>query len=81
MKCRLALLIALLAFAVMTEASGLPANRPNVMVILTDDQRSDAMGCAGHPFLKTPNIDRLAVEGVRFKNAFCTTSLCSPTAR
>ena len=37
------------------------------------------MGCAGHPFLKTPNIDRLAAEGARFTNAFCTTSLCSPS--
>ena len=57
---------------------GIPP-RPNVLFILTDDQRADAMGCAGHPFLKTPNIDRLAAEGVRFRNAFCTTSLCSPS--
>src|SRR5271156_5265417 len=52
---------------------------PNVVVIITDDQRWDCMGCAGHPYLKTPNIDRLAHEGVLFKNAFCTTSLCSPS--
>jgi N-acetylglucosamine-6-sulfatase len=55
------------------------APRPNVVVILTDDQRHDAMSCAGHPFLKTPNIDRLAKEGVRFRNTFVTTSLCSPS--
>ncbi len=53
--------------------------RPNVVFILTDDQRYDAMGCAGHPWLKTPNMDRLAKEGVLFKNAFVTTSLCSPS--
>jgi arylsulfatase A-like enzyme len=53
--------------------------RPNVIVILTDDQRHDAMSCAGHPFLKTPNMDRLANEGTRFVNAFVTTSLCSPS--
>jgi len=53
--------------------------RPNVVFILTDDQRWDNMGCAGHPFLKTPNIDRLAAEGVMFRNAFVTTSLCSPS--
>src|SRR6185503_10252861 len=35
--------------------------------------------CADHPFLKTPNIDRIAHEGVRFANAFVTTSLCSPS--
>lgn len=53
--------------------------RPNVLYIVTDDQRWDYLGIAGHPFLETPHMDRLAVEGVWFKNAFCTTSLCSPS--
>ncbi len=53
--------------------------RPNIVFILTDDQRYDAMSCAGHPFLKTPHIDRIAKEGVLFRNAFVTTSLCSPS--
>jgi len=53
--------------------------RPNIVFILTDDQRWDAMGCVGHPFLKTPNMDRICSEGVRFVNAFVTTSLCSPS--
>ena len=53
--------------------------KPNVLVILCDDLRWDHLGCAGHPFIKTPHIDRLAREGVRFANAFCTTSLCSPS--
>ncbi len=53
--------------------------RPNVVFILTDDQRGDAMSCAGHPFLKTPHLDRLAAEGARFENMFVTTSLCSPS--
>ncbi len=53
--------------------------RPNIVFILTDDQRYDAMSCAGHPWLKTPNMDRLAEEGVLFSNAFVTTSLCSPS--
>jgi N-acetylglucosamine-6-sulfatase len=55
------------------------AGRPNVVVILTDDQRWDCMSCAGHTFLKTPNMDRIAREGVRFTNMFVTTSLCSPS--
>ena len=55
------------------------AERPNVLFILTDDQRWDCLGLAGHSQLKTPNIDRLGQEGVYFKNAFCTTSLCSPS--
>lgn len=53
--------------------------RPNVVFILTDDQRWDCLSVAGHPFLKTPHMDRLANEGVRFANAFVTTSLCSPS--
>ena len=55
--------------------------RPNVVFILTDDQRWDCLGCHEKPYLgmKTPNLDRLAREGARFRNAFCTTSLCSPS--
>lgn len=52
---------------------------PNILVILTDDQRWDAMSCAGNRLLRTPNIDRLATEGARFANVFVTTSLCSPS--
>lgn len=53
--------------------------RPNTLFILIDDLRYDALGCLGHPWLKTPNIDRLAKEGVIFRNAFVTTPLCSPS--
>ena len=56
-----------------------PLKRPNFLFIYTDDQRWDALGCAGHPFLRTPNIDRIAREGVRFRNAFVTIPLCSPS--
>lgn len=53
--------------------------RPNVIFILSDDHRWDHLGCTGHSFLKTPNLDRLAGQGVLFENAFVTTSLCSPS--
>ena len=56
-----------------------PPRRPNILFILLDDLRWNALGYAGHPHLKTPNIDRIAREGVNFRNAFCTTSLCSPS--
>jgi arylsulfatase A-like enzyme len=52
---------------------------PNIIFILSDDHRWDHMGCAGHPFIQTPAMDRLAAEGVLFENAFVTTSLCSPS--
>ncbi len=59
--------------------AALSADKPmNVIFILTDDQRYDEMGFM-NPILETPNMDRLAAEGVHFKNAFVTTSLCSPS--
>ncbi|MBN2243386.1 MAG: sulfatase-like hydrolase/transferase [Acidobacteria bacterium] len=56
-----------------------PQRRPNILFILSDDHRWDFMSGVGHPFVQTPNLDRLADEGVLFKNAFVTTSLCSPS--
>jgi len=53
--------------------------RPSVVFILTDDQRWDTLSCAGHPYLRTPHLDRLAQEGARFANMFVTASLCSPS--
>ncbi|MFN7545189.1 MAG: sulfatase [Acidobacteriota bacterium] len=50
--------------------------RPNFLFLLTDDQRADLMSCAGHPVLRTPNIDRIAASGVRFVNNFCATAIC-----
>jgi arylsulfatase A-like enzyme len=55
------------------------ADRPNFVVIVVDDLRWDDLGIEGHPFVETPGIDRLAREGVRFRNAFATTPLCSPS--
>lgn len=51
----------------------------NVIFILIDDLRHDTFSFCGHPFVKTPQIDRLAENGVHFANAFVTTSLCSPS--
>ena len=55
-----------------------PTRRPNLLFLLADDMRWDAMSCVGHPQLKTPHLDRLAAEGVLFRNAFVTTSICAP---
>ena len=56
-----------------------PSRPPNIVFVLVDDMRWDEMGVVGHPFLETPNMDRLAREGIRFTNAFATTPLCSPS--
>ena len=56
-----------------------PARSPNLVFVLVDDMRWDEMGAVGHPFIETPNMDRLGREGVRFANAFATTPLCSPS--
>ncbi len=63
------------------------ADRPNFLFIYTDDQRWDALGIvqreqgdqARFPWLESPHLDRLAAEGVRFRNAFVVTSLCAPS--
>jgi arylsulfatase A-like enzyme len=52
--------------------------RPNVVVVLTDDQGFWAMGCAGNSEIRTPNLDRLARTGIRFANFFCASPVCSP---
>ena len=62
------------------ELERLPGARPrNIVLILADDHRHDAMGFAGHPFVETPNMDRLARDGVHCRSAFVTTALCSPS--
>src|ERR1043165_574593 len=71
-------IVALGAMALAVTTAG-QDGRPNMVFILMDDLRFDELGCVGHPFVKTPNIDRLAKEGAMFKNAFATTPLCSPS--
>jgi arylsulfatase A-like enzyme len=52
--------------------------KPNFLVILIDDLRHDEFGAGGHPYLKTPHVDRIAHEGALFERAFHTTPICSP---
>ena len=79
-KVVVATLVALLFLASMSPAQ--PATqqpRPNIVFILIDDLRWDELGITGHPFIKTPNLDRIGSEGALFRNAFMTTPLCSPS--
>ena len=51
----------------------------NVLLITCDTWRADCLGCADHPLVRTPNLDRLAAEGVRFANHFCQATPCGPS--
>jgi len=53
-------------------------DRPNILLILTDQHRWDTLGCYGAASCRTPHLDDLAARGVRFDAAYCPTSPCSP---
>lgn len=56
------------------------SDRPSFLVLVSDDQRADTLGCAGNPVVRTPHVDALAAAGTLFENAFVTTSVC-PSSR
>jgi arylsulfatase A-like enzyme len=60
-------------------ASPSSTNRPNVVLVVCDQMRAQAMSCAGDPNVETPNLDRLAEEGVRFTNANASCPICVPS--
>lgn len=57
----------------------LPRDVPNILFIMTDDQRKDALSIYGNPVLRTPNLDRIGTEGMRIDEFFVTNSLCAPS--
>jgi len=61
-----------------TARINMPQNKPNFLIIMTDQMRADHMGCAGNPVIRTPNLDRLAAEGVNFSRAYVNCPLCMP---
>jgi arylsulfatase len=64
------------AFAWNDAASQVGSGSPNVVVFVIDDTRWDALGVAGNPIVRTPNLDQMAAQGVRFANAYVTTAIC-----
>lgn len=68
----------------MVAAAGAPAalraaqRRPNILFVMVDEMRWDAMGCEKHPVVRTPTLDKLAAEGVRFSRAYTVSPVCSP---
>ena len=51
----------------------------NLLFILCDEHNRRVLGCAGHPMIRTPNLDRLAAKGVRFSDAYCNSPICVPS--
>ncbi len=56
---------------------GFAAQQPNIILFVSDDHGIDALGCYGNPVVKTPNMDQLAAEGIRFTRAYCTSASCA----
>jgi N-sulfoglucosamine sulfohydrolase len=69
--------VTLAASRTSARAAGAASQKPNVVLIVSDDHGGGDLGCYGNPVIKTPSLDKLATEGVRFTNAFCTTASCS----
>lgn len=71
-----------IAFAILssapskTQTTVARQHRPNILLLYADDWRFDTLGAAGNPIVRTPNLDRLATQGVRFRRAYVTTSIC-----
>ena len=61
------------------QATGGGRTRPNILFIMTDDHAAHAMSCYGSKVNRTPHLDRIAAEGVRFDNCFVTNSICTPS--
>ena len=78
MRLRTLLAVACLVF-VLPLAATAKSNAPNIIYIMADDHTSQAISCYGSKINQTPNIDRLAKEGMRFSNCFCTNSICAPS--
>src|SRR3954466_8120739 len=73
---RLCLLIIALVLTVVVRAADTP---PNILLILSDDQSAPHLGCYGNKDVHTPNIDKLASEGMRFDRAYTTAPQCVPS--
>src|SRR5690554_4587450 len=72
-------LFLVLYFFMQTTVWGKEQIKPNIVLIVSDDHGTDALGCYGNPVIQTPALDALAQKGTRFIHAFCTSASCSPS--
>jgi len=70
---------ATLALPFALRADDARVGRPNVLLLFSDQHNASVLGCAGHPTVRTPNLDRLAAGGVRFTRAYCPDGICVPS--
>jgi arylsulfatase A-like enzyme len=75
----LSLSVALVVLGRLLGSAAAADERPNIIYIMSDDHAAQAIGCYGSKINQTPNLDRLAQEGMRFANCFCTNSICGPS--
>src|SRR5438876_12451382 len=75
----LALIAALLGLPLSAAQTQQPLKRPNIVFIMSDDHAAQAISAYGSKLIQTPNIDRLAKEGMKFENCFVTNSICTPS--
>lgn len=78
MRFRSLLLLSLVAACASSPSTPAPRRRPNIVFILADDHAAQTLGAYGSTIARTPNLDRLAAEGLRFENAFCGNAICAP---
>src|ERR1700730_12557349 len=62
----------------LTATAAIP-RKPNVVIILADDMAYGDLGCFGNPSIRTPNIDRMCADGIKFTNFYSTASVCTPS--
>lgn len=73
------LIWAVLVFSLNAKAQKFSNDKPNIIFILTDDQRYDLLGCTGNELIQTPHLDKLAADGILFTNAHVTSTICTPS--
>ncbi len=79
MKSRIIVMLLSLSFAVTAAAADKPIDKPNIVLVMADDQGWGDMAYYGHPVLKTPNFDDAAATGLRFDRFYAAAPVCSPT--